>query len=358
MRVLVLNGPNLNLLGRREPEVYGSDTLEDLENAVVSWAESLGVEVDHLQTNHEGELVEAIQGSSHDGIVINPGALTHTSRALADAIAAVRTPTVEVHISNVLERETWRAQSVLRGIAVLSVYGRGFTGYRDALRHLVNRSRVELEEIRYGPHPDQVGDLRRAGNDLVVLIHGGFWRHEWTRDTMETLAVDLHQEGLSTWNIEYRRIGTGGGWPGSAHDVSMALDFARQANLASAGMSVVGHSAGGHLAIWASSKGSTPDLIVAMAPVTNLSKHALSGLFGSTESRSLLDRGAPSSLHPGDVPVVLVHGQDDSQVPIEHSTELAERNDLVLHRVSGGHFELLDPSHEHWKKVVEVVSNC
>jgi 3-dehydroquinate dehydratase-2 len=114
MRVLVLNGPNLNLLGTREPDVYGDTTLADLEKAVGRWGDNLGVETKFAQSNHEGEVVDAIHGTNGiDAIVINPGALTHTSRSIGDAIAAVGIPTVEVHISNIRQREPWRATSLV-----------------------------------------------------------------------------------------------------------------------------------------------------------------------------------------------------------------------------------------------------
>ena len=108
-RVLCLNGPNLDLLGRREPGVYGSLSLAELEERVRGWGGDLGLEVDCFQTNGERELIEAVHGSaSHDGIIVNPGALTHTSFALRDAVAAVDIPVVEVHLSNVLRREPFR----------------------------------------------------------------------------------------------------------------------------------------------------------------------------------------------------------------------------------------------------------
>jgi len=206
VKVVILNGPNLNLLGSREPQVYGSTTLDDLERQVWDWAASLGVEASFLQSNHEGELVEAIHlAAGADGIVINPGALTHTSRAIGDALHSVDAPAVEVHISNVREREPWRAVSLVSPACVRTIYGRGISGYRDAIRHLVNRAAAPHETRRYGPHPDNVGDLRLPKSDiagLAVLVHGGFWRQEYERDSTETLAVDLALRGWASWKIE------------------------------------------------------------------------------------------------------------------------------------------------------------
>ena len=195
MRVLLINGPNLNLLGTREPEVYGSDTLADLERKVVAWGAEEGVEVSIFQTNSEGEIIDRIQQFDGDGIIINPGALSHTSRAIPDAIRSIGVPAVEVHISNIRNREPWRAHSTVSEACVRTIYGRGIGGYRHAIRHLVNRTAMPFHPIRYGPHHENIGDLRPGGGRIVVLVHGGLWRQEYERDSMETLAVDLAKRG-------------------------------------------------------------------------------------------------------------------------------------------------------------------
>ena len=358
MRVLVANGPNLDRLGTREPEVYGSTTLADLSQKIEEWAAALGLEVEHFQSNHEGSLIDAIHDSDHDAIIVNPGALTHTSRALADALAATEPPVVEVHISNIRERERWRRHSVLEGVADYSIYGRGLIGYREALRHVVNRRAMEFETISYGPHRDNLGDLRRGGSGLIVLIHGGFWRHEWTRDTMESLAVDLANRGYNTWNIEYRRIGTGGGWPGSAHDVMTALEFTPRLGLDVVRATVVGHSAGGHLSMWAGDRAdSGVGKVIGLAPLTDLALHSRSGLFGAEEAQLLLDGGAPPVLEPDGLPVVCFHGTEDDLVPSEHSARIAASQRARHESVPGGHFELLDPDREQWAGVVEAIED-
>lgn len=353
VRVLLLHGPNLNLLGRRQPEFYGTTTLADLETRVIKWGQDLGVEVEALQSNHEGRLIDAIQSSDHDGIVINPGALTHTSRAIADALASVEVPAVEVHISNVKTREPWRAESAISPSCVYTIYGRGIGGYLYALRHLVNRAAVPCDTVRYGPHPENVGDLRRADGPLVVLVHGGFWRREWSRDTMESLAVDLTRRGFATWNIEYRRFGVGGAWPGSGHDVVTAIDFSPQLGLAADRVILVGHSAGGYLALWASGRTRLPVVTtVALAPIVDLEDIASSEAEGAGEARDLLDRGAPSPVSPADPGHTLaVHGSNDEYVPSTHSRELAAvGTDLVP--FEGGHFAVLDPRQPHWEQVL------
>ena len=138
MKLLVINGPNLNLLGLREPGIYGKGTLSDLEDFLRMVGEEEGVELSFFQSNHEGAIVDAIQAAygAMDGIVINPAAYTHTSIAILDALKAVSLPAVEVHISQVSEREPFRQVSYA-GMACLKTYmGLGFEGYRQAILYL------------------------------------------------------------------------------------------------------------------------------------------------------------------------------------------------------------------------------
>jgi len=141
MKILVINGPNLNLLGIREPDIYGKRTYSDLIQMIREEADRLDVTVEFVQSNHEGALVDAIQGAYQtvDGIVINPGAYTHTSVALLDAVKAVGVPTVEVHISDPDTREEFRKVSYIRAACVASIKGHGLEGYLEALRFLANR---------------------------------------------------------------------------------------------------------------------------------------------------------------------------------------------------------------------------
>ena len=135
MKVLVINGPNLNMLGIREPEVYGNDTYNDLCDLIENYAYEVGVEVEIYQSNHEGDLVDKIQSAYNnaDGIVINPAAYTHTSVALLDALKAVGIPTVEVHISDVSLREDFRKVSFIRPYCKATIAGHGFQGYLEAI---------------------------------------------------------------------------------------------------------------------------------------------------------------------------------------------------------------------------------
>lgn len=139
MKILVINGPNLNMLGIREPQIYGSQTYSDLCEFIKSYCVSLGISVEFYQSNHEGALVDKIQEAfgKFDGIVINPGAYTHTSVALLDAVKSVGIPTVEVHISDPDTREEFRKTSYIRLACVKTVKGLGFKGYTDAVDFLV-----------------------------------------------------------------------------------------------------------------------------------------------------------------------------------------------------------------------------
>jgi 3-dehydroquinate dehydratase-2 len=144
MRIAVLNGPNLNLLGTREPEIYGRATLAEIERMVREEAARLGVEIEWLQSNHEGVLVDAVQGlkGRADGAIVNGGAFTHTSIALRDALLAVRVPFVECHLSNLFAREPERRHSLFADLALGMISGFGAQSYLLALHALVGRLRV------------------------------------------------------------------------------------------------------------------------------------------------------------------------------------------------------------------------
>ena len=137
MKILVINGPNLNMLGIREPDIYGKQDFAALQNFIRSSAEELGHKVTLFQSNHEGEIVDVIQAAYgvYDGIVINPAAYTHTSIAILDALKAVGIPTVEVHLSDIREREAFRQHSYVSLVAKQTICGLGFEGYRKALEY-------------------------------------------------------------------------------------------------------------------------------------------------------------------------------------------------------------------------------
>ncbi len=140
MKILILHGPNLNLLGTREPEVYGSMTLDDIDNKMIELGKKLGAEIKCLQSNHEGALIDALHDARTwaSGVVFNPGGYTHTSVALRDAISAIVIPVIEVHLSNVYAREDFRHKSLLSAVCKGRVSGFGWRSYELGLRGLVD----------------------------------------------------------------------------------------------------------------------------------------------------------------------------------------------------------------------------
>ncbi len=139
MKILIINGVNMNMLGIREPEKYGTTTLKDLEKDLYAYSFELGIDIETYQSNHEGEIVEKIQSAyeNFDGIVINPAAYTHTSVAIRDAIAAVDIPTVEIHMTNIQAREDFRQKSLIAPVCVAQICGFGTESYKLGLKGLV-----------------------------------------------------------------------------------------------------------------------------------------------------------------------------------------------------------------------------
>jgi 3-dehydroquinate dehydratase type II len=378
--VLVVNGPNLNLLGTREPSVYGRATLGDLEAQLREWGAALGLTIDTFQSNHEGAIIDRLHAAGCDGIVLNAGAYTHYSYAIHDAVAAIGIPTVEVHISNIRAREDWRRHSVTAPACVATIFGRGIEGYRWALRHLVARAAWPVDTLAYGDGDDRVGDLRipeGAGpHPVVALLHGGFWRDAWTRDTLDGVAVDLTRRGYATWNLEYHRVGDGGGWPATLEDVAAGIDvlaeLASSYPLDTARVAVAGHSAGGQLALWAAARhrfsaggrGAAPVVrpvaVLALAPVTDLIEAHWEGVGNGaveaflrrtpTDGMERYERSSPLELLPIGVPQVVVHGTADDEVPVDMSRRYAEAADgeVSYLELTTGHYELIDPADPAW----------
>lgn len=144
MKILVINGPNINMLGIREKEIYGTQTYQDLLDMISEFCREEQIEVSFFQSNHEGEIVDEIQRAygNYDGIVINPAAYTHTSVAILDALKAVAIPTVEVHITDTSKREDFRKISYVRLFAEKTIQGRGLTGYLEAIDYLNEKLRI------------------------------------------------------------------------------------------------------------------------------------------------------------------------------------------------------------------------
>jgi 3-dehydroquinate dehydratase II len=145
MKILIINGPNLNLLGSREPSIYGTMELHDLVNSIKKYGDRLGIQVQHIQSNSEGCLIDAIHNSVglYDGIVLNAGAYSHYSYALRDAIAGINVPVIEVHITNIYNREDFRNVSVISPVCIGQISGLGIDGYKLALQYFFDRKANE-----------------------------------------------------------------------------------------------------------------------------------------------------------------------------------------------------------------------
>ncbi len=382
MRIVVINGPNLNLIGTRSPEIYGSTSLEELDASCRSWAADLGAIVDTYQSNHEGDLIDRLHAARDaDGVVINPGAFTHYSYAIRDAIEAIGIPTVEIHISNVRDREPWRRISVVSDVCVATIFGRGIIGYRDAIRHLVARAAWPVETIEYGPDPDNAGDLRiphGAGpHPVAVMLHGGFWRNTVARDLLDAAAVDLTERGWATWNVEFVRVGGGGGWRATTADVATAIrsltTFAKGHQLDLDRVVVIGHGSGGQLALQSAVGVSEPPIsaVAALAPIADLEAAHRAGIGADAvnafarrtpeQSPERYAAASPIRNLPIGVPLLIITGDDDDRVPATISREFAGRaadegDTVVYHELEGvGHNELIDPGTRAWAKVAEEI---
>lgn len=139
MRILIVNGPNLNLIGTREPQIYGNESFVDYLEGL---KKRVGVTIEYYQSNKEGELIDRLQNSDHDGIVLNAGGYTHTSVALRDCVSAIQTPVVEVHISNIAGRESFRHESLISPVAVGCIFGFGLAGYDLAVQYFTEFSNI------------------------------------------------------------------------------------------------------------------------------------------------------------------------------------------------------------------------
>jgi 3-dehydroquinate dehydratase-2 len=371
MRILVINGPNLNLLGTREPTLYGTATLADLAVQWQQHAALRGATIETFQSNHEGAIVDAIQDAMgrFDGLVINAGALTHYSYSLSDAVAASGLAAVEVHISNIHEREEWRHFSVLSDVCGLTIVGRGTAGYLDAINHLVAASASPGLTVKYSDHHDGVLDLRvpsgSGPHPVALLIHGGFWRDIWKRDLMDPMAVALVAQGWATVNMEYTRGPAS--YSSVIPDVNRAFEWitgnAIYYQLDTDRIVAIGHSAGGYLALRLAHDNAALAAALPLAAVTNLASTAAArpdddpvrALLGSTQADAprLWEQaelaGEPSAL------VHLLHGADDNDVPPSQSstyTDLHKELSRTTIIDDCDHMDIIDPHADSWPSVV------
>lgn len=371
MRILLLNGPNLNLLGTRAPEVYGAATLEEVEGRCLAWAAEYGHRLEAFQSNHEGALIDALHAArgAADAVVFNPGAYTHTSYALRDAIEAVELPVVEVHISNVEEREAWRRVSLIEPVCAYRIFGRGLDGYRAAIARLHHQAVHPPITLPYGGLPDQEGDLRLpegpGPHPAAVLFHGGGWTRPYTRDTLDGAAVDLAARGAAAWNVEYRRIPPEGGWREMLEDAASAVDaldrLAEEHPIDLGRVTVFGHSAGGHMAFFAAKNARRrPVRLVTAGGMLDLRRLGPNydrllarSMGGELETR--LDSVDPIRCLPAGAPVVAVHGGRDEDIPPSQSRRfveaaLAAGGEAKLAELpEAGHLDVIDPRSPFWE---------
>jgi acetyl esterase/lipase len=215
----------------------------------------------------------------------------------------------------------------------------------------------------YGPEPDQRADLRLPAGEargLVVMLHGGFWRAAYGKEIMDAAAIALAGEGWAVWNVEYRRVGSGGGWPQTFEDVAAARAAAPPADQVVA----IGHSAGGHLALLLASRGLV-DAAVALGGVCDLQGTADAGLsndaaaafMGASDEQAWV-AADPLAQAPPPVPVTLIHGVDDDIVPVAQARayHAAAGTRATLVELDCGHFEPIDPRSDAWPHVVEALA--
>lgn len=374
--------------------VTGPGTALDPTN-LVRWTGEWGAEcriaVQSAFARDEDALVTALRPEELGGargVVLNPGEAADSERVLRAADGA-GVPVVWVDL---LEAERPRPSYLRR--ETMCIRGRGVTGYRWALLHLLQRIAWPYEIVTYGSDDrDQVADLRlpSGGGEpypVAVLLHGGFWRERWERDTIEPLAVDLARRGFATWNVEYRRVGPfGGGFPTTCDDVAGAIDHLAQVAddhpLDLERIVLFGHSAGGQLALWAVTRAGVerparvhPRLVVALAPVPDLVECARRGLGdtgnaaaafvgGSPDAEPERYRAAsPQASLPLGVPQLVAQGRLDNIPDLIdfahrylHAARAAGDDIELLELDDADHFDLIDPESAAWAAVLGRVAS-
>lgn len=378
MNILIINGPNLNLLGTREPEVYGDETLEQLERLWGRVGARLGIEIETFQSNHEGAIIDAIQNArgSSDAIILNAGAYSHTSYAIQDAITATGIRTVEVHISNIHEREEWRHHSVVSAVADIVIVGRGTRGYTDAIKFLHAQLTAPPTQFRYATHDDGFLDLRvpegTGPHPVIVLIHGGFWRDIWLRDTIDPMAAGFVEHGYATVNTEYRR--GFGSYPASIEDVDSVIDWIHEHadahDLDAGSIVLVGHSAGGYHALHAAQRRADLAGVVAIAAVTDLEDIVVRyadepGVEPATHFMGVARQDDPESWSTASltgspqVPVHVIHGTHDDVVDVSQARSYAVLSGELcdLTELEGvDHMRVIDPHDVTFATVVGAIN--
>ena len=336
--------------------------------------QGLGVEVTTTVAGDEPELLGLLD--RHD-----PGAglLLATERPEALERLAAMTATPRAWIG--LGPAVGEPPAVLVDAGVQIVRGRGLDALPWGLKSLLARARMPFAVHRYGSHRDQVADLRvpdgPGPHPVVVLIHGGAWRANWERDLMDPMAVDLVERGYATWNLDYRRVGTGGGWPTTFDDTLAGIDAlaAVEAPLDLQRVAVLGHSAGGQLALWAAAQPNAkvrPALILSIAGVPDLIEGAERGVY-ERAIEGLMDglpadrpddyaAASPAELLPIGTPQLLVHGLRDLADNVDMNRVYARRALAAGDRLEmvelpdSDHFDVIEPGTPGWEAVARLLS--
>jgi acetyl esterase/lipase len=372
--IYVLNGPGLNV---DQPGI---------QRWCEEWSRDLKASIVCTFANDVAAFDQSIREGATEGrgAVVSPGG----PEAQAVAGQAVRESGLEVVWLDLNEAERPRPD-YLSDKSVVAIRGRGAWGYQWAVRWLLQRLAWPFTVVPYGPERDQFGDLRLPEDGdgpfpTVVLVHGGFWRERWERDTIEPLAIDLSRRGYATWNLEYRRVGPyGGGWPNTCRDVAEGIDkLAELSNdypLDLNRLIYIGHSAGGHLALWAVKRLGVevlprvkPTLVVSLAGVADLEEAAIRGLGDTGDGAADLMGGEPEE-RPDDyaaaspiralplgVPQLIVQGRLDnapdlvdlSRLYVEAARVAGDKVDY-LELDDADHFHLIVPEPPAWPSILE-----
>jgi acetyl esterase/lipase len=343
------------------------------------FAAEAGVDVE-VRRGEPAAVLGALDAGHLAGVIIAPGPDGLDAGALAAAVAATSLPVVAVEPANVrkIVPEPESTRLVVAGARLL--YGRGSETARHAVMYLARRSHRRPDMLAYGPEPGRAGDLWVPDGDgphpVAVLFHGGFWYHAWERDLMDGLALDLARRGIAAWNVEYRRVGAGGGWPAPGEDAHRAtehlLALGPVYGLDLDRVAVLGHSAGAQLALWVAARRRRasvhPMLAVGLAAIADLAAARAEGIGGGSVGRLLqgdgiadperaLAEASPMARLPIGVVQLLAHAADDGVVPASQTTRYAEAaraagDDVtVIELEAGGHFGLVDPDSPAWAAV-------
>jgi len=346
----------------------------------VRWGAEAGLDVE-VRPGPPALVLLDLTGAGPDvtGVLLGPGPGALDDPSLAAAVAAAAGPVVAVEPGNLRKTGPAPEDTAFTAAGGRVLYGRGADTGRHGVLFLARRRHRRPDTLAYGAGPDQAGDLwlpAGAGpHPVVLLLHGGFWYHAWERDLMDGLALDLAGRGLAAWNVEYRRVGAGGGWPAPAEDAGRAIEhllaLAPVYHLDLARVVVLGHSAGAQLGLWLAARGRRaevhPALAVGLATIADLAAARHDRIGGGSVDR-LLDGAAagpdgaladasPIARLPLGVAQLLARADDDAVVPPAQTDRYAAAataagDDVTVLRLErGGHFDLIDPATAAWSSV-------